>query len=51
MPRRWKRGVGPSKRGRHKKYHSGETKRWLKLMRAEKRARLAAQSEGDRDAG
>jgi hypothetical protein len=50
MGRKFKRGVGPSKRGRHKKYHSGETKRWLKLMRAEKRA-LAAEPEGDRDAG
>ena len=33
MPRRWKRGVGPSTRGRHKKYHSAETKRWNRLMR------------------
>jgi hypothetical protein len=28
MPRRFKRGVGPSTRGRHKKRHSGETKTW-----------------------
>lgn len=28
MPRRWKRGVGPSKRGRHKKGRSRETRLW-----------------------
>jgi hypothetical protein len=33
MPRRWKRGVGPGKRGRHKKARSRETRLWNKLVR------------------
>lgn len=30
MPRRFKRGVGPGTRGRHKKRRSRETRRWNK---------------------
>lgn len=36
MPRRQKRGVGPSKRGRHKKHSSKETRKWNRMNRDEK---------------
>jgi hypothetical protein len=32
MPRRWKRGKGPTTRGRHKRERSAETRRWNRLF-------------------
>lgn len=38
MPRRWKRGIGPGKRGRHKKHRSRETRKWNRMFDPRKRS-------------